>query len=62
MGFPVLIPDETLLGGWLKNVQGFPTTWFVDAQGNIVGDPVLGANSKDAWRATLQQKLAEVGG
>lgn len=62
VGFPVLIPDETLLGGWLKNVQGFPTTWFVDAQGNIVGDPVLGANSKDAWRATLQQKLAEVGG
>lgn len=50
------------MSGLLKNVQGFPTTWFVDAQGNIVGDPVLGSNSKDTWLEILQERLMEVNG
>lgn len=60
--FPTIIPDKNLMSGLLKNVQGFPTTWFVDAQGNIVGDPVLGSNSKDTWLEILQERLMEVNG
>ena len=62
VGFPVLIPDETLMNGLLKNVRGFPTTWFVDAQGNIVGSPISGSYSKEVWRNTLLKRLAEVDG
>lgn len=60
--FPTLIPDKNLLGGLLKNVQGFPTTWFLDAQGNVVGEPVMGSHSKDEWLEILQDRLAEVNG
>ena len=58
--YPVLIPDTALMEGLLKDVEGFPTTWFVDGQGNIIGEPVLGSNSKDGWMKILQERLAEV--
>lgn len=58
--YPVLIPDTALMEGLLKDVEGFPTTWFIDGQGNIIGEPVLGSNSKDGWMKILQDRLAEV--
>lgn len=60
VAYPVLIPDSTLMEGLLKDVEGFPTTWFIDGQGNIIGEPVLGSNSKDGWMKILQERLEEV--
>ncbi len=60
--FPTLIPDSNLMDGLLQGVLGFPTTWFVDSEGNVVGDPVLGSNSKDGWMQLIQERLAEVNG
>ncbi|MCI9455492.1 MAG: TlpA family protein disulfide reductase [Oscillospiraceae bacterium] len=58
--YPVLIPGKELMDGLLKDVEGFPTTWFIDGQGNIIGESVLGSNSKDGWMKILQERLAEV--
>lgn len=60
--FPTLIPDKALHDGLLKGMLGYPTTFFVDEQGNIVGDPVLGSNSTDDWMELIQERLAEVNG
>lgn len=38
-------------------IQGFPTTYFIDKDGNIVGKPFVGANSKDEWKKIIEQRL-----
>lgn len=38
-----LIADESLLP-LLDGVVGVPTTFFIDRNGNLVGDPVVGAD------------------
>lgn len=57
--YPVLRPSEDM--GDLLNVQYIPATVFVDAQGNLVGDMVVGADPQ-AYRDTLDQLLGETGG
>lgn len=58
--YAMLIPDEALDAGLLNGIQGFPTTFFVDARGNTVGDVVVGSRDKDAWQAILEERLALV--
>ena len=40
--FPTPIPDKALHDGLLKGAMGYPTTFFMDSQGNMVGEPVPG--------------------
>lgn len=41
----------------LKYVEGFPTTIFVDSQGNVVGPEILGMRSKEAFLEEANQRL-----
>lgn len=47
--YPFVIPDSTALNGRLKDVEAFPETFFVDSEGNIVGDVYVGARDYDQW-------------
>ncbi len=58
--FPTLLPDQSLHNGLLKGILGYPTTFFADRQGRIVGEPVLGANSAEDWLKIVQERLTEV--
>ena len=40
--------------------QYVPTTFFVDSEGKLVGDPVVGAKDKNAWTEIINERLAEV--
>lgn len=60
VSFLTVIPDGNLKDGLLQGILGYPTTWFVDSQGNIIGEPVLGSNSKEDWEALVRERLAEV--
>ena len=42
----------------LKDVYGVPTTMFVDKEGNIVGDPIIGANV-DGYKEFVEEYLNE---
>ncbi|AOT72439.1 TlpA family protein disulfide reductase [Geosporobacter ferrireducens] len=55
--FKTLVPDEKLQKSLLNEVQAFPTTIFVDSEGNIVGDPQMGAPSADGKVADAYLKL-----
>ncbi len=41
--FDALIVNEELLQGFMTNVQAFPTTVFVDRDGNVFGEKIEGA-------------------
>ncbi|MEJ8555249.1 TlpA family protein disulfide reductase [Tepidibacter sp. Z1-5] len=43
--FDVIIPNEELEKKFLSLVDALPTTIFVDSQGNIVGEVIVGAGS-----------------
>jgi thiol-disulfide isomerase/thioredoxin len=53
--FVNLIPDESL-AKYLQTVEAVPTTLFVDSQGNIIGDPVIGADV-DSYKERVEQYL-----
>lgn len=41
----------------LSKQGSFPTTYFVDRNGIMVGDPVLGAKSKEDWKKIIDERL-----
>lgn len=51
-----LIPNETLFNT-LKNVQVMPTTFFVDKEGNILGDVILGAKDEAGFKEYVEKYL-----
>lgn len=58
--FPTLVPDASLQDGFLKGLTGYPTTFFLDSEGNIIGEPVLGSYDQDGWMQIIEERLLEV--
>lgn len=52
-----IIPDERLINGLLKDITGVPTTIFVDDQGNIVGEHIVGSRSKEDYKTLIEETL-----
>lgn len=57
-----LFPDDALTNYVENNVTGVPTTLFIDSNGNIVGDAVIGVHSVDEYLSELQSRLNQVEG
>ena len=55
-----LLVSEDLAESALSKQAGFPTTYFVDSDGMMVGDPVTGAEDKDGWRKIIDERLEKV--
>lgn len=58
--YPLLMPDSTMLNGRLSGIQAVPETFFVDKNGNIVGDTIVGANDYDTWKTTIEELLQKI--
>lgn len=44
-----------------ESFYGIPTTLFVDSEGNIVSEPVVGSRTHEEWTALIDELLAQVG-
>ncbi len=49
--YPVLITSRELLE--YGEITVLPTTYFVDSEGNMLGDPLLGSRSKEDWERII---------
>lgn len=56
--YEILIPDSILLEGHLHGITAIPETFFVDKNGNIVGNYYVGARSKKEWVKIIETELA----
>lgn len=56
--FTFMIPDSTLLNGYLYNVTSVPESLLVDKDGNVVGESYIGARDYDAWKEIIETALA----
>ena len=53
-----LVPDDEMLNFLMENIIGVPTTFFVDSQGEEVGESVIGARDQAAWQEEINNRLA----
>lgn len=52
-----IIPDETIVNNVLQNISALPTTLFVDSEGNMIGDLVVGPRSKEEYKKEIEDRL-----
>ncbi len=60
--YPNVFVDEALYNELLTKVQNFPTTFFVDSNGEVVGEGYVGARNIDEWRTVVEDELAALEG
>ena len=58
--YPFLMPDESNFKGRLNGIQALPETFFVDKDGNVVGDTYSGAKDINGWKETIEKELAKL--
>ena len=58
--YPFLIPDSTMMNGRLNGISAFPETFFVDKDGNIVGETYTGSHTLDEWKEIVEKELKNV--
>ena len=51
----ILIAEEMI--PFLETITAVPTTIFVDAKGNVVGQPIVGSRSGEAYRKEVEKAL-----
>jgi thiol-disulfide isomerase/thioredoxin len=54
--FLQILPSEEMRPV-LEEIDAIPTTLFVDSQGRIVGKPLVGSRSEEAYRAEIEKLL-----
>lgn len=58
--YPFLIPDKGFLNGRLLGINAVPETFFVDKEGNIVGETYSGSRSLEEWKEVVLTELKGV--
>ncbi len=55
--YPFLLPDAGYLNGRLSEINAVPETFFVDKEGNIVGETYSGSRSYEDWKEIVETEL-----
>lgn len=55
--YPIILPDDVLKNGIMSSISGYPTTYFVDSNGNLVAQPISGALPKAQWQKVINEIL-----
>ena len=58
--YPFLVPDSTMMNGRLNGVSAFRETFFVDKEGNIVGETYSGSHTLDGWKEIVEKELKNI--
>lgn len=58
--FPFLISDDGGMNGRLKGISAVPESFFVDKDGNIVGDTYSGARDMQDWANIVAKELKAI--
>ena len=54
--FPTVIPTPEMYAFFRTTIAGFPTSFFVDSEGNIIRT-VAGARKLDAWKSIVEEVM-----
>ncbi len=62
VSYPFLIPDAGGMNGRLNGIEAFPETFFVDQDGNIVGETYTGSRGLEDWTSIVETQLKSLDG
>lgn len=57
--YRVILPDNTIMETFIAQMQYFPTTFFLDREGNVV-ETVIGAHDAAEWKEIISGALEKV--
>ena len=57
--YPNLVPSQDMNDKFLVNITGYPTTFVLDKEGNIVGSPIIGAQGYDQFKALCEKYISK---
>ncbi|RVU54581.1 TlpA family protein disulfide reductase [Anaerosphaera multitolerans] len=61
VSFTNIIPNNDLYSNYIDGkIQGFPTTIFIDSQGNLIGNIIVGSNDKENWKSIIDETLSTI--
>lgn len=58
--YPILLPDNGYFNNRLIGIEAVPETFFVDENGNIVGETYTGSGSLEDWLEVVEKELANL--
>lgn len=58
--YPFFIPDEGMMNSRLNGINAFPETFFVDKNGNIVGETYSGSRDLESWKEIVEKTRAQM--
>lgn len=56
----ITFPSNSEAGKYVQNIMSFPTTIVVDRQGNMVGDPIMGAVAEGKQHEELMNRINQI--
>jgi thiol-disulfide isomerase/thioredoxin len=56
--YPILIASVELKN--YAKLTAYPTTFFVDSEGNLLTSPIVGSHTQEEWEAYIEEALAAV--
>lgn len=57
-----IMPDDVIWENKVSSVSAVPESFFVDSEGKLVGETILGAKDKENWLSTIEDKFEELEG
>jgi thiol-disulfide isomerase/thioredoxin len=54
-----VVPDDVLINKMMVYIAAYPTSFFMDQNGKIVGKAIVGSMSYEDWKNVIMQKMAE---
>lgn len=57
-----IMPDDVIWENKAGSVSAVPESFFVDSEGKLVGETILGAKDKENWLSTIEDKFEELEG
>ncbi len=57
-----IMPDDVIWKNKAGSVSAVPESFFVDSEGKLVGETILGAKDKEIWLSTIEDKFGELEG
>lgn len=57
--YPNVLLNQSIQEDVTRHIMGIPTTFFVDENGNVVGQLIVGARSKDVFQSVIDDLLGE---
>ncbi len=56
-GMTAIFPDDNLLVNTVAQIDAIPYSFFVDKDGNIVGETYVGSRTKEEWAQIIEKAL-----